>query len=102
MVDAGAALTQGGRPSQEDSTVLTSFDVRAATPGAPPRRFHLAAAFDGHRGPAASTHAAAALPGAVRAALERGEPSPLAVGWREVVASYAARGEQDGSPSPQP
>ena len=96
VVDAGAALTQGGRPSQEDATVLTSFDVRAATAGAPPRKYHLAAAFDGHRGPAASTHAAAALPGAVRAALERGEPSPLAVGWREIVASYAARGVQDG------
>jgi len=96
VVDAGAALTQGGRPSQEDATVLTTFDVRAATAGAPPRKYHLAAAFDGHRGPAASTHAAAALPGAVRAALERGEPSPLAVGWREIVASYAARGVQDG------
>ena len=107
VVDAGEALSQGGRKTQEDVTLLTSFDVRlpaaeaptgaAAPAAAPSRRFWLAAAFDGHRGPLASAHAAAELPGAVRAALARGEPSPLGVAWREVVSSYAALGAQDGS-----
>ena len=37
----------------------------------------LAAGLDGHRGDQASSYAAEALPGAVRAAIGRGEPSPL-------------------------
>ena len=60
--------------------------VRAPTSDAPPTTYVLAACFDGHRGPAASEYAARALPGAVRDAIEAGEPSPSpprgAVWWR--------------------
>lgn len=37
------------------------------------------------------------MPGAVRDALRRGEPSPLAVAWRATCESYRRGGEEDGS-----
>ena len=96
VVAAGAASIIGGRATQEDTTILTTLEV--TPPGsAATTRFTLAGVFDGHRGPRASTHAAATLPGAVKDALSRGDPSPLAVAWRATCESYRRTGHQDGS-----
>lgn len=78
----------------EDTYVLTSFNV-AASGG--PRSFVLGAVFDGHRGDAASKHAAEVFAPVVSAAIAQAEPSPLAVGWRNVVETYLQSGNQDGS-----
>jgi serine/threonine protein phosphatase PrpC len=96
VVAAGAASIIGGRSTQEDTTILTTLEV---TPrgSASSTRFTLAGVFDGHRGPRASAHAAATLPAAVKEALSRGEPSPLAVAWRATCESYRRTGHQDGS-----
>jgi serine/threonine protein phosphatase PrpC len=94
VLDAGVSEDLGARRVQEDTHVLTSFTTSPAV--GPPSRCVLAAVFDGHRGGAASAHAAEHLPGAVRSALARGEPSPLAAAWRAVCDSYAARMLQDG------
>lgn len=96
VVAAGAASIIGGRSTQEDTTILTTLEV--TPPGsASSTRFTLAGVFDGHRGPRASAHAAAMLPAAVKEALSRGEPSPLAVAWRATCESYRRTGHQDGS-----
>lgn len=96
VVDAGVAESIGRRTKQEDQHVLTSFTT-APRSDAPPATFVLGAVFDGHRGGAASAHAAKVLPQAVRAAIERAEPAPLAAAWRTVCESYLALGLQDGS-----
>ena len=106
VLDAGVASSIGQRASQEDSHVLTSWvstprfvaaSAAQAAISAPSTSYVLAACFDGHRGPKASEYAAARLAEAVRRAVERGEPSPLAAGWRAVADGYAQTGAQDGA-----
>jgi len=94
VVDAGAAVTIGARRSQEDTHVLTSFEL---PDNGTPRRYVLAAAFDGHRGAKASAYAAMALPSAVMEALRLREVSPLSVAWRDVCKQYRQTDSQDGS-----
>lgn len=94
ILDTGMATSIGGRDYQEDTSVLTSFTAETS---AGQRSFVLAAVFDGHRGPAASAHAAAHLPSAVSAAIAEADPAPLAVAWRQVVDSYLESGHEDGS-----
>lgn len=101
VVDAGAAASIGQRASMEDAHVLTSFTAipRLATDSghALSRSFVLAAVFDGHRGDRAAQYAATALPDAVRRAVERGEPAPLAAAYRDVADGYLRTGHQDGA-----
>ena len=85
--------------------VKTCVALRPASPegraggarGGEPSRYVLAACFDGHRGPRAAQYASAALPDAVRRAVERGEPSPLAAAWRAIADGYLETGHQDGA-----
>ena len=88
----GAATSAAEEDTPEDAAA-----TGLASGGDSSQSYVLTAVMDGHRGSAASAFAAAALPAAVRQAIERGEPSPLSAGWRQVCAEYAATGEQSGS-----
>ena len=106
VLDAGLADSIGKRSRQEDASVLTSFTVapllaagekNEGEAASASSSYTLAACFDGHRGPRASRFGQSRLPEAVRKAVERGEPSPLAAGWRKVCELYGETGHQDGS-----